>query len=63
MNKPKFESLPDWLERTRPYHPLNIPSLLMISDPSKDDEWYVSRRAEVDAIADANSFVGGLLRL
>lgn len=56
-------SAPIWAERTAPRGLVrrDTPSLLVINLPD-DDEWYVASRAESDAIADPDSFIGGLLR-
>jgi hypothetical protein len=63
MNKPKFESLPDWLESTRPRKRslYALPTLLVIQD-LEFDGWRVAGRADVDAIADHDSFLGNLIR-
>ncbi len=56
-------SAPRWAERTAPRGLVrrDTPALLVINMPD-EDEWYVANRQETDAIADPDSFVGGLLR-
>ena len=58
-----LSSAPNWVERTAPNALLrrDTPSLLLICMP-EGDEWFVASRDESDAIADPESFIGGLLR-
>ena len=61
--KKLLSSAPLWAERTAPRGLVrrDTPALLVINMPN-EDEWYVASRQESDAIANPDSFVGGLLR-
>lgn len=58
-----LNNAPRWAEQTAPRTLLrrDTPSLLLICMPD-EEEWFVASRDESDAIADPESFIGGLLR-
>lgn len=58
-----FRPVPEWAAGTAPRTTVrrDAPTLIVISLP-EDDEWYIAMPGEAEAIADPQSFIGGILR-